>query len=229
MSKTMTATTPNECGASQTAKHLTKVTHSPFTHMDVCEVDPTACTCDEKVEVVITREERLAVQRKALERQVVMAQEQLAKHGGQPVRETCDYKRTLSTILMIDVTDDADSEEVKQIIELAKKRKRTQLEMDDGKTKRRVPHSKKAKSRSSGPPRVFVNSGNADVLRALGVGVGRVGDVGMASVQLPAGWTSEWRTDWDGTMDGAWELRNQKGEFVCELAHKVIRDDVVVL
>lgn len=136
--------------------------------------------------------------------------------------------RQLATILMIDITDDADSKEVKEIIELAKKRKRTQT--DDRQLRRREPHSKKSKNDELRHHPVYVNSGNREILKSLGVGLSSEEDTKANCVlELPEGWTAERRLQWDGSESSVLVVKDKSGAFVCEIVNNLIRNDVVIL
>lgn len=189
------------------------------------------------VDMGITKEERLQVQRQALEDEVKRAEARLKKYGGgETDRKTAittpqtstTQKRKFGVFLVVDL-EDGDDEDTKELVKLLDKRKRRATNLRDQEP---IDPKKKWDQTNKGSPnlsKIYVHYGNADVLRSLGVGVGPVGELGLAEIILPEGWTMYGRLEWMGTMGRATVIKNNKNEVVCEIVHQFIGQEIVMV
>jgi hypothetical protein len=196
--------------------------------------------------------ERELVQTQALEDQVRIAQDQvhvakrqLAKYGGRKqddgkertvVRRSTSAPATLPAptassattperkfgVFMVLDLEDGDPHEIQQIMTLVKGRKRKATADRDAEPKK--------KCANGCPPKIFVQSGNDKVLRALGIGVGPADkETGLATLTLPPGWSMYRRLEWMGTMGHAMVIKDSEDRVVCEISHQVYSQEVVVV
>lgn len=202
-------------------------------------MDMDTTTGEDDSGVVITMEERLTVQRKALEDEVKRAKANLAKYGGvdrktdttaPTTTPATNPKRKFGVFMVVDL-EDGDPEDTKELVKLLNKRKRRAVNDRDQEP---IDPKKKWDQTATNAcgynlESIYVQSGNADVLRSLGVGVGPVEKHGLAKLTLPVGWTMYKRLEWMGTMGHATVIKDEKGAVRCEIVHQFMAQEIVMV